>query len=260
MSALKLSKINKLLQGTPSGVVISSTWLSRNGYRPELIRNYKKSGWLESFGNGAVKRYNDQVDYLGAVYTLQTQLGMSIHPGAKTALGLLGLAHYLEMNPKSAILFAKENENLPRWFKKYSWNLSIKCYTSSFLPADIGLTNFSYKNFNLRISSPSRALMECLYLSPNQTTLDECFELMQGLLHIIPSQVQELLEKCNSVKVNRLFLFLAEKFDHSWVKHINKEKIDLGKGKRSFVKGGVYIPQYQITVSKNLGNEELSEI
>ena len=56
--------------------------------------------------------------------------------------------------------------------------------------------------------------------------------------------MQQLLENCTSVKVKRLFLYLAEKSDHEWVKFLNKEIIDLGKGKRSFAKKGVYVPQY----------------
>ncbi len=62
------------------------------------------------------------------------------------------------------------------------------------------------------------------------------------------------------MKVKRLSLYLAEKSEHEWVKFLNKEKIDLGKGKRSFAKKGLYIPQYQITVSKNLEDYELPEI
>lgn len=254
------TKINRLLQKTPSGVVLASHWLSQQGYSPELIRNYKNSKWLATFGNGAVKRYNDPIDYLGGVCTLQKQLELSVHPGAKTALGLLGRAHYLEMNQQVVYLFGNEKENLPTWFKKYRWEQQICFYTSSFLPPALGMTEFSHKNFSLLVSSPARAIMECLYLMPKEISLYECYELMEGLNNLVPNQVQQLLEKCTSVKVKRLFLYLAEKSDHEWVKFLNKEKIDLGKGKRSFAKKGVYIPQYQITVSKDLEDYELPEV
>lgn len=42
------------------------------------------------------------------------------------------------------------------------------------------------------------------------------FELMEGLNNLRPNQVQDLLEKCESVKVKRLFLYLAEKAGHEW--------------------------------------------
>jgi hypothetical protein len=45
---------------------------------------------------------------------------------------------------------------------------------------------------------------------------------------------------------------MAEKAGHSWLKHIDLSKIDLGKGKRSIVSGGVYISKFEITVPKEL--------
>src|SRR5690554_6741478 len=260
MSSENLTKINRLLQQIPSGIVLASSWLSRQGYSPELIRNYRNSKWLTSFGNGAVKRYNDEVDYLGAVYTMQLQLEQTVHPAAKTALGLLGRAHYLEMNQQVVYLFGKEKEILPTWFKKHNWKHQVQFYTSSFLPSEIGMTEVNHKNFSIRVSAPARAMMECLYLVPEEMSLIESYELMEGLNNLVPGQVQELMEGCTSVKVKRLFLYLAEKSDHGWAKYLNKEKIDLGKGKRSFAKQGVYISEYQITVPKELENNELPEI
>lgn len=260
MSSSNPTKINQLLQKVPAGVVLSSNWLSNRGYSPELIRNYKKSKWLESLANGALIRYNDQVDYLGAVYTLQHQLGLTVHPSAKTALGLLGRTHYLEISKQVVYLFGNEKEVLPTWFKKHNWEYQIEFFTSSFLPRELGMTAFNHKNFDIKISSPARAMMECLYLVSKKMNLMECYEIMEGLNNLIPAQVQELLEKCTSVKVKRLFLYLAEKSDHGWLNYLDKEKIDLGKGKRSFVKQGVYIPKYQITVPKELEDDGLPEI
>jgi hypothetical protein len=254
------TKINRLLQQTPAGVVLVSNWLSLQGYSPELIRNYKKSKWLSSFGNGAVKRYNDEVDYFGAVYALQAQLGLTAHPAAKTALGLLGRAHYLEMNQQTVYLFGREREKLPTWFNNHQWEYQVRFYTSSFLPPNLGMTTFVHKNFTLQVSSPARAMMECLYLVPEEMSLSESYELMGGLNNLVPVQVQQLLEKCTSVKVKRLFLYLAEKSAHEWSNFLDKDKIDLGKGKRSFAKQGMYISQYQMTVPKELGGYELPEV
>lgn len=94
--------------------------------------------------------------------------------------------------------------------------------------------------------------MECLYHIPTKLSLVECYEIMEGLNNLRPDQVQDLLEHCRSVKVKRLFLYLAGKAEHEWVKHIRFNRIDLGTGKRSIIKGGVFIPKYQITVDKEL--------
>jgi len=260
MSTDKPTKINNLLQETYPGTVLTSSWLNKKGYSHELIRNYKRSKWIQAFGNGAVVRYKDDVDYLGAVHSMQRQMGMSIHPAARTALSLLGRAHFLEINQNLVYLFAYEKEVLPTWFKKHDWKPEIEFFTSSFLPPKLGMTTKEHKGFTIEVSTPARAILECLYLFPKEISLVECYQIMEGLTDLVPNQLQELLERCTSVKVKRLFFYLADKSNHNWLKHIEKSKIDLGKGKRSFVKKGCYIPKYEITVPKELEVNEFPEL
>ncbi|MEP4151104.1 MAG: type IV toxin-antitoxin system AbiEi family antitoxin domain-containing protein, partial [Lentilitoribacter sp.] len=59
-------------------------------------------------------------------------------------------------------------------------------------------------------------------------------------------------EASNSVKVNRLFCFMADKANHQWWSFVSKANINLGNGKRSIEPGGVFEPQYQITIPKEL--------
>ncbi|WP_286049352.1 type IV toxin-antitoxin system AbiEi family antitoxin [Rheinheimera sp. KL1] len=246
------SKINRLMSTTPRGVVLTSAWLTEQGYSLELQKRYRKSNWFTQLERGALVRSGDIVDVLGGIYTLQNQLGLSIHPGAKTALSLLGKSHYLELSMQRCQLFGLQSEKLPLWFKKHDWKLDVEYQSSSFLPAELGLTEFNYKDFKLRVSSPARAVMECLYLAPESQPLLEVFELMEGLNNLRPKSVQTLLEACASVKVKRLFLYMAEKAGHSWFNYLKPEAIDLGNGKRQIVPDGVYIPKYQITIPKVL--------
>jgi hypothetical protein len=51
---------------------------------------------------------------------------------------------------------------------------------------------------------------------------------------------------------------MAEKAGHRWFNSPNLEKVDLGKGKRSIVKEGVYVPKYQITVPKELAEKNVA--
>jgi len=110
----KNDKLNSLLRSQPSGVVLASSWLVKQGYSLDLQKQYKRSQWFDSIGVGALIRHEDQVDYLGGVYALQNQLGLSVHPAGKTALSLQGKAHYLEMNATKAQLFCHSGENTPR--------------------------------------------------------------------------------------------------------------------------------------------------
>lgn len=256
MATVNDTKINQLLQKSPSGVVLQSFWLVQQGYSIDLQKHYRKGKWLQSIGKGAMIRTGDQVGYEGAVYALQHQSDLSIHPGGRTALALLGKAHYLELSAGRVILFGDSSEKLPTWFKNNDWGVAVDYYETTFLPPDMGLTHVVLKDFSIKVSGAARAIMECLYLAPQKQELVECFELMEGLNNLPPKQVQSLLESCRSVKVKRLFLYMAGKADHQWFKYLDTTKIDLGKGKRSIVKNGVFVPEYGITVPKELEEDE----
>lgn len=252
MSSVKQSKINKLLQSTPPGVVMLSSWLKNQGYSFDLQKRYRKSGWLESVGSGAMIRAGDGVGYEGGLYALQAQAGSFVHVGGRSALSLLGRAHYLELAQSRVILFGGSGENLPVWFRDHDWGMEISYCATSFLPPDMGLTDVEFKTFSIKVSAAPRALMECLYLAPDNQDLVECYELMEGLNNLRPNQVQTLLEACTSVKVKRLFMVLAEKAGHSWVSYLDLGKVDFGRGKRSVVNNGAYVEKYQITVPREL--------
>ena len=69
----------------------------------------------------------------------------------------------------------------------------------------MALHSQEHKSFNIKISTPERAILECLYLTPKLIDLVECYHLMEGLSNLRPNLVQELLETCRSIKVKRLF-------------------------------------------------------
>ncbi|MEQ1705821.1 MAG: type IV toxin-antitoxin system AbiEi family antitoxin [Rickettsiales bacterium] len=252
MSTYNKSKINQLLSIMPKSTVVLSSWLAAQGYSLDLQKRYRKSQWFESIGTDAMIRSGDVVDYRGALYALQKYAGRSIHIGGRTALSLHGLAHYLELAPTRAVLFGGDKEKLPAWFNKHDWRAKICFYPTSFLPPDMAICNIEIKDFGINISTAERAIMECLYLTPDKQMLLECYELMEGLNTLRPKVIQQLLEHCTSIKVKRLFLYLANKAGHAWMDYIDLKKVDLGIGKRSLVKNGVYVAKYQITIPKEL--------
>jgi hypothetical protein len=247
-----VTKINYLLQQIPAGTVLFSPWLVSKGYPYGLQQRYRMNGWLTSIGKGAMIRTGDKLTLDGAIYSLQVYDAMTIHFGGRTALGMQGLSHYLELDAKETILVAPRGIKLPEWFNKYNWETKPVLINTSFLPADQGLTNFVDSGFSVRISNPVRALMECLLLAPDRFDLVEAFQLMESLTFVNPETVQSLLDQCQSVKVTRLFLFLARKAGHSWFNKIQTQNLNLGKGKRVIELNGAFDPRYQITVPKAL--------
>jgi len=153
MSTGNTTKINQLLTTQPNGVVLQSFWLTEQGYSPDLQKRYRNSNWLDSIGKGAMIRAGDTVGYEGAIYALQMQTHTTIHPAGKTALSLLGKAHYLELSNKQVTVFGGTGENLPLWFQKHDWGAAIDYHPTSFLSSDMGLVDFDFPNFTIKISN-----------------------------------------------------------------------------------------------------------
>ena len=246
------TKINKLLQIQPRGVVLTSSWLSQNGYSPGLLRRYRNSDWLVSIGNGAMVRAGETITIWGGVHALQHQLGLDVHPGGKTALAMAGKSHFLGLGLEQIHLFGKTRLQLPGWFRDFPWSQPFQLHTTSVMPEHIGTTTIDQQRMNFRISGLARAMMECLLLARSEDDLVECKDLMLGLNNLDPETVMALLTGCSSVKVKRLFLFLAEQSGHAWFKKLDISRVDLGSGTRSLADAGTYVPAYKLIVPRVL--------
>lgn len=245
------TKLNRLLAEWPPGTVAVQAWLSQRGVSRQLAEAYRSTGWLQRLDRGVYGRAGDSVDWTGAVYAFQEQLGMSIHPAAKTALLMQGHAHFLPLGRGATVwLFGSSGEKLPAWFRQRDWDAKVRFTATHLLPADDhqGLTSRDAGGFTLTISAPERAALELLHLVPNRQSFEEAHLLFQGLTSLRPRLVRTLLEQCRSVKVKRLFMFLAESLDLPWARRIDLSNVDFGKGKRVIVKGGRFDPKYRITV------------
>jgi Transcriptional regulator, AbiEi antitoxin, Type IV TA system/Transcriptional regulator, AbiEi antitoxin N-terminal domain len=275
MSILKGKKLQRLMS-IPKGIVLTSNFLKNQGFNPQLLAKYKKGNWLSSIGDGAYLRHGDKVDWKGALSAMQEQLKLPVHCGARTALALQGYSHYVESATRDVFLFGSPSQRLPQWFEKYDWgvrviykmtNLFPENLAESFVEFPVGglmlriqllsprkiesATEVPMKDFGIRISSPERALMEMLYLVPAKQGFDEAERIMESMMTLRPALVQKLLENCNSIKVKRLFLYMAEKANLSWVEKLTLAEVTLGKGDRTIIKGGHLDPKYHITVPLN---------
>lgn len=85
-------------------------------------------------------------------------------------------------------------------------------------------------------------------LVPDEQPYDGARLLMESLTTLRPEMVQELLAVCKSVKAKRLFLHLAERCGHAWLKQVDIQKVGLGSGNRQIVRGGRLDSKYLITV------------
>ena len=253
MSQEKKTKINQLISQWPRGTVSVASYLNALSFSHDLLVGYKRSGWIQSFGRGAYILYGDKVEWAGALYALQTQLGLNVHPGGKTALELKGYAHYLPSGRRTVFLYGTQGQVLPKWFKGDRLGIDIVMTRTNLFPANStnGLSVIKEKDFSIKISSPERAAMEMLHLVPGKIGFEEAFLIMENLVSLRPDMVQSLLVMCRSIKVKRLFMYMAEKQGHSWVSDLDASKTDLGRGKRVIVPNGKYDGKYLITVPRD---------
>tara|TARA_R110001599_G_scaffold353581_2_gene594022 strand:+ start:2445 stop:3146 length:702 start_codon:yes stop_codon:yes gene_type:complete len=229
-------------------------WLEHQGVSRNLQQYYVRSGWLEAIGRGAYARPGERVDWQSALEALQQQADLDVHVGGVTALTRRGYGHYLYLDKERIQLFSIAGVSLPAWFSKKDWGVKIEHIRTGFIPDRPDLKAIESTSRGLRQSVPERAIMECLYLAPKTMGLVECYQLMEGLANLRPHLVQVLLESCTSVKVKRLFLYLARKADHKWLSHVTLENVDLGKGDRSITPNGVFIKEFHISVPQELAS------
>lgn len=255
MALHNATKINQLLQSWPMGTVAATNWLENQGISRQLRLHYLKSNWIETLGKGAFKRAGDNIGWKGGLYAIQKQANLPIHVGGLTAIVLQGSGHYIRFKENIQLFSGCDSKApLPAWFRNCKWEDNIQFYRTKFLPDKLGLKEYEEKGFTITISTLERAILECLYLAPQHVDILECYHIMEGLVGLRPDVLQELLEKCASVKVKRMFLYMAEKANHSWLQFIDTSNIDLGSGKRSLVKDGFYSTKYKVTMPKELSN------
>lgn len=251
MAHLNKTKINQLLTNWPNGTVSVCAWLHRQGFGYDLLSLYRRSGWLCPMGRGAVARVGDKVDWTGGLYAIQEQLRLCIHAGAKTALEMQGYAHFLPLGKgRRVFLFGTRGVRPPAWFRQYGWDVNPSYTTTNLFGREAGLclTKKEMGAYSITLSSPERAIMETLHLVPRRESFEGARLLFEGLTTLRPKLVQRLLEQCRSIKVKRLFMFLAEKANHAWVARLDQSKLNFGEGKRLIVKGGHLDLKYKITV------------
>jgi len=252
MSIKKGKKLQKVMQ-FPKGLVLTTGYLNSQGINGQLLARYKKSGWLESIGEGAYATRGNRADWQGALYAMQSQLKLPVHCGARTALELQGYSHYVVSKTREVFLFGPAGQKLPLWFIKHNWNVSFTYKMTGLFPERLsaGYVDFPWGNFTLRISSPERAAFEMLYHVPSKQGYDEAMRIMESLLSLRPELVQRLLESCASIKVKRLFLYMAQTANLSFMAKLNLKKVNLGTGDRTIVRGGRLDPEYRITVPRS---------
>ena len=252
MGENKSDKLKRLLRIWPMHTFVTAGWLKEHSITYSNLNKYVKSGWITKVSSGVFQRVHDKVSWEGATFGLQMQFPETFYVGGKTALELLGAAHFVPLGQQKLYIFTSQRKNLPLWFRRYTQaqEMQYAHLQYRFLPAKIGITTFDCGEFKIELSTRERAALEVVKLLGRFHDFEECRLLFENLGTLRSRVVQELLEQCRSIKAKRLFLFLSKNLGHKWVKDLDMTRIDLGSGPRDLTPGGHYDPEFMITYPK----------
>jgi hypothetical protein len=269
--------LNRLERELPEGLLADGHWFDRHGFSRQLRSHYLAAGWLEQPARGVYRRPRGKLSWQQAVISLQTILEYSpLIVGGRTALELQGYAHYLAQKRTEVHLYGPKPP--PGWLSKLQLHTHFVYHNSRRLLRNDPITRASPKSspdktdnrapaafgelvttqawgqwdWPLTLSTPERALFELLDELPRRESFHQVDQLFAGLSNLGPRRLKKLLVDIKSVKAKRLFFFFAERHQHAWLKRLDKDAADLGKGKRVLVPGGKLDPDNQITVPRDL--------
>ena len=240
-------------------MVATKKWLLAQGLGLHFIDNAVRSGKLQLLAAGVYAREECNLGWEGVVASLQRMSECPVHVGGLTALEIAGLSHYLQRGSESHIQLCSDKP-LPRWVNRIQVDVRLEwCGTRRLWPASVMADNRFVREQiwqdNLPpviCSGPEKAFLELLMEVPKTISFEHADQLMQGAHNLSPRKLNTLLEACINVKVKRLFLWLAERHQHSWFKYLTPESYDLGVGKRMVAKQGRLEPRWHITVPREM--------
>ena len=252
------TKKNQLFLDWRDSEVHTLNWFNSRKISNQLVQQYLNSGLIKKLGGGAYIKAKDKLYWQSAIFTAQTESNLPIHIGGRSIFDLHGSSQHLSLGKKPSIfVIARKRIRIPIWLKQNDWNVEFQFKISRLFEDDLGLEIFKKSKFEIAISSRERAIMEMIddmNLSESFETLEQYFE---GLISIRSNLTQKLLERCSSIKVKRVFLYMVTYMGLPIAKKLNVSKINLGRGKRMVTKNGMLNKTFNITVPQHHdGNKE----
>lgn len=229
-------------------------WFRERGVAQNAAYEYFQNGSLEKLGPGIYSRKGEKLKWPGGVRLLQEELQKKIHVSGRTALELQGHAHYTPMGQREVVyLTTYSKEKIPDWFLAINFNCEFRFNSSVLFSKDLDFNDYHDENgFHFKMSCRELAILELINVLDLQHSFETAENYMNGLQTLRPSVVQNLLEKCTSIKLKRVFLYLSEKMNLPFFEKLDLKKINLGKGKRQVIsENGQLDRKYQITVPRS---------
>lgn len=249
----------------PNGLLVTRSWLMEQGLARHAVDNLIKSGQLLPLRPGVYIRPGTRLVWQGVVGSLQ-RMGRTFVVGGTSALELHGRTHYLPLARRRTIHLHGSGP-LPSWANRLGLEETFRRHGTAWLSEpeesperceQSPLSSFTVDvpwgdGFQtVRTSTLERALFEILKDVPAGISFEHAEQLMEGLADLSPRRLDALLRRTRSIKVKRLFFWLAERQGHAWMKRLDAGDFDLGRGKRVLARDGWLVSRYGITVPKTM--------
>lgn len=264
------SKLRRRLPDfVPAQHLVTRRWLLSQGVPRHLADNWVKRRRLVVLRPGVYANPNSSLSWKSVVSSLQ-RMGSDLVVGGLTSLEQQGRSHFVPLARQYRVnLFGRDP--LPPWSNRLGLPAQFHRHGVTWLQADpsqpdssdsFGL-HYPFAVFldqdkrlgRLRVSTPERAFFEVLNDVPKKFSFEHAELLLDGLPDLIPRRLNALLDRTRSVKIKRLFFWMAKRQGHGWLKYVPEENIDLGSGKRHLVPGGHLNREYLITVPKDMSGD-----
>ena len=254
----------------PYGMLATKKWLAEQGLSVHALDNAVKTDTLLLLARGVYSQYSRSLSWESVVASIQrmekeqAEQIPTVVVGGLSALTLSGLSHYLSLGQRQHIHLYSTGQ-LPAWLSRLSLPIEFQGHSTKMLwPESVNKDKSFVKEYEweeglppVYFSCPEKAILEVLMDLPESVSFEHADELMQGLINLSPRKLDVLLTLCKSIKVKRLFFWLAKRYNYSWLSKLDPQSYDLGSGKRVVAKGGKLDAEYLITVPSHmvLGSE-----
>jgi len=253
----------KLASYLPLGKLTSRSMLLKQGFTSHSIDNHLKSGALEKIVKGIYMRQESKLSWRSVISPLPGMIEAPVSVGGLTALELQGFAQYLPLSGKRKIHLYSPVP-CPAWLKgafkqivdaELHWHRTARLWVTGWPEKPMMNEQIWQEDMMMPVAAPEQAVFEMLTLLPDEMSFEHAEQLMQGLTQLSPKKLGLLLNSCRSVKVKRLFFWLADRFDYPWCGRLDVNDYDLGSGKRVIAKAGKLDSRYGITIPQEFYRE-----
>lgn len=230
MATTNANKLKALYHSLAPGAPLTSEDLAELGISADLAVHYVRAGWLTRLARGVYAKPGDQLAVRPSLVVLQRRL-LGLHVGGKSALDWYGIRHYVAQRP-NLHLCGWSAATIPPWFReRFPVEYHRKRLFSEEPAQSLFVRPFENRAGQPNVSEPERGVLELLSEVSSRQPLEEAREILDLTHTLRAGTLQELLQRCTSVKTVRLCLQLGRELSLPWVNKLDPDTLPKGSNK-----------------------------